>query len=113
MKKIFLALLLLMNVHAMAQTPAYFAFKDTVDGGQVYNGLITFDDLNKEESFTWLKTAQEYKPSENVIAYLQTYLSPYTMVVFMGTWCDDSHYLIPALKTHNVWRRQGKDHKEW
>ena len=25
-------------------------------------------------------------------------MKQYTMVVFLGTWCDDSHYLIPRLE---------------
>jgi thiol-disulfide isomerase/thioredoxin len=101
MKKIFcfsLALMFLINMNAIAQYPAYATYKDSVDGGVVYNGLITFDDLNKELSFTWLNEVNDYKPSENVIEFLQTYLKPYTMVLFMGTWCDDSHYLIPRLE---------------
>ena len=85
-------------MNAIAQYPAYATYKDSVDGGVVYNGLITFDDLNKELSFTWLNEVNDYKPSENVIEFLQAYLKPYTMVVFMGTWCDDSHYLIPRLE---------------
>ena len=98
MKKILLALLLLANVHAIAQNATYFAFKDSVDGGIVYDGPINFDDLNKEISFTWLKTVNEYKPAESVVEYLKTYMPGYTMVVFMGTWCDYSHYLIPRLE---------------
>ena len=101
MKKIFsfsLVLIFAMNINAMAQMPPYATYKDSVDGGVIYNGRITFDDLNKELSFTWLNVVHEYKPSENVIDFLQTYLKPYTMVVFMGTWCDDSHYLIPRFE---------------
>lgn len=87
-----------MDTKAQALVPAYVTYKDSVDGGVVYDGLITFDDLNKELSFTWLNVVREYKPSENVIEFLETYIKPYTMVVFMGTWCDDSHYLIPRLE---------------
>jgi len=87
-----------MNIGAKAQTPVYVTFKDSVDGGKVFDGLITFDDLNKEQSFTWLNVVKEYKPSEDVTDFLQKYIKPYTMVVFMGTWCDDSHYLIPRFE---------------
>ena len=97
-RSFFLVLMFIMSISAKAQVPVYVTYKDSVDGGVVYDRLITFDDLNKEGSFTWLDVSKEYKPSEDVIQFLQTYIKPYTMVVFMGTWCDDSHYLIPRLE---------------
>ncbi len=80
----------------MAQT--YITAKDD-DGGLIYNGPITFADLNKESSFTWLKSDEKaYQPNEQTQLYLNAYLKNYKLVVFMGTWCDDSHYLIPKLE---------------
>jgi len=99
MKKILLALILMMNINAEAQTPSYTTSKDSVDGGLIFNGPITFNDLGKEPTFTWYKASLEiYKPYENVEQYLKTYLPEYSLVIFMGTWCDDSHYLIPRLE---------------
>ena len=84
------------SITAMSQS--YIASKDD-DGGLIYNGRITFDDLNKEPSFTWLKGDEKaYLPDERIQLYLNAYLKNYSMVVFMGTWCDDSHYLIPKLE---------------
>ena len=86
-----------MNV--MAQNTAYDVSKDEKNGELVYNGLITFDDLNKEPTFTWLKSGNdEYKPEETAANYLRTHLKDYSIVVFLGTWCDDSHYLIPKFE---------------
>ena len=91
------ALLLMMSTHTQAQT-TYVTAKDD-DGGLIFNGPITFADLNKEASFVWLKSGEkEYTPQEQATLYLTAYLKNYTMVVFMGTWCDDSHYLIPRLE---------------
>lgn len=67
-------------------------------GEIVYNGLTTFDDLEEEESFTWLaKGAEEYRPDGTKILYLSEKLPLYDMVVVMGTWCEDSHNMIPKL----------------
>ena len=99
MKQIWIAVLLLMSTNLMAQSPAYDISKDEKEGGLIFNGTITFNDLAKEPSFTWFKPGvDEYKPDEAMVNYLRTYLGNYTMVVFMGTWCDDSHYLIPKLE---------------
>ena len=98
-KLLLLALILIMNIKVNAQTPSYSVSKDSVDGGLIFNGLITFNDLSKEPTFTWFKEGTElYKPYENIEGYLKTYLPEYSMVIFMGTWCDDSHYLIPRLE---------------
>jgi len=97
MKTIIAALLLIMSTHTQAQT-TYVTAKDD-DGGLIFNGPITFADLNKEASFVWLKSGEkEYTPQEQATLYLTAYLKNYTMVVFMGTWCDDSHYLVPKLE---------------
>jgi thiol-disulfide isomerase/thioredoxin len=99
MKKILLVLILIMNIKATAQNTTYSVSKDSVDGGLIFDGPVTFNDLNNEPSFTWLKSAVEsYKPYDNIVQYLKTYLPDYTMVIFLGTWCDDSHYLIPRLE---------------
>ena len=98
MKKILFALMLLASTTAMAQTPTYIPSKDSVDGGIIFNGPVTFDDLNGEVTFTWTGHSKEYKPYDKVIDYLQKYLKDYSIVVFMGTWCDDSHILIPRLE---------------
>ena len=82
----------------MAQR-AYKVSKDSTDGGLIFNGVVTFDDLENESSFTWLKSGEkEYSPEEKDLKLLQFYLRQYTMVVFLGTWCDDSHNLIPKLE---------------
>ena len=90
-------------MHAMAQNKAYDVSKDTSKeeniGGLVYNGPITFNDLDSEPTFTWLKSGDdEYKPKKKPISYLREHLKDYTIVVFMGTWCDDSHNIIPKLE---------------
>jgi thiol-disulfide isomerase/thioredoxin len=98
MKKIFAVILLLMNLQAMAQH-SFDISKDTKDEGLIYNGQITFSDLNKEPSFKWLKSGyDEYMPKPELLRYLNENLKNYSMVVFLGTWCDDSHYLVPKLE---------------
>jgi len=98
MKGILAALLLLASMHAMAQK-AYTVTRDTEDTGFIYNGLITFNDLDNEATFDWLRIGNHgYSPDDETITYLSSSLDRYTMVVFMGTWCDDSHNLVPKLE---------------
>lgn len=86
------------TLHATAQSD-YDVSKDKENSAVVFKGKISFDDLNKEPTFGWLKRGEQaYKPSKEAIAYLKKYLGRYDLVVFMGTWCDDSHETIPKLE---------------
>ncbi len=96
MYKLLLALLLMINISAGAQTKTYDTTRDVKNGQMVFNGPITFNDLFTETSFNWLQSGiDEYKPVADAMAVLQSRLKEYTIVVFIGTWCDDSHYLLP------------------
>src|ERR1700744_1342541 len=96
MKNTFLAVLIMISLHTYAQSN-YEVIKDK--DAVIFKGACTFEDLNKEPSFTWLqKGMNAYKPDSTKIAYLKKNLPKYRMVVFMGTWCDDSHFLIPKLE---------------
>jgi thiol-disulfide isomerase/thioredoxin len=88
---------------ATSAETAYTISKDEKDGGRIFNGVITFNDLNNEESFYWMRTGRsEYTPDDSKVATLKKLNDPqyknYKLVVFMGTWCSDSHDLIPKLE---------------
>lgn len=97
MKYLFLLAFLLLSLNGTAQKN-YSVSKDSTTGQAIFRGRITLDDLAQEPSFHWLaKGEKEYRPDSTIMAFLKTELPKYSLVVFMGTWCDDSHYLIPKL----------------
>jgi thiol-disulfide isomerase/thioredoxin len=99
MKQLLVALMLLFSMQATAQNKAYDISQDPKGDGLIFNGPITFADLNGEHSFAWLKSGYDgYQPDKAGLAYLAGTLGDYTMVVFLGTWCDDSHELVPKLE---------------
>lgn len=72
--------------------------KDVENGAVVYKGQFTFEDMLQEESFGWLQRgATSYKPDSVTMVYLKKHLPDYQLVVLLGTWCEDSHVLIPKL----------------
>lgn len=98
MKKLLTAIALMMSttLFAQAQGSDYDVSKDAENGAVVFKGQVTFADLEKEPSFSWLKSgADTYKPDSNAVKYLKQHLRNYEMVVLMGTWCDDSQNLMP------------------
>lgn len=97
MRKLLLAAALLTSLHSFAQSD-FDKSKDKESGAVVYKGQISFNDLESESSFSWLKRgAAAYKPDTTAIAYLKKNLPKYEMVVLMGTWCEDSQNLVPKL----------------
>jgi thiol-disulfide isomerase/thioredoxin len=119
MRKMLLFSFILIGTHTMAQNestvPTRFSdepasdhvtktssdfdvMKDEKNGMIVYKGQITFENIKKEKSFNWFPTGvKQYKPDAAQTAYLQQHLGDYDMVIFMGTWCSDSHDVIPKL----------------
>ena len=96
MRIIFLALAIFTVMHTQAQGTFDKAINDRNE--LVFTGQFTFTDLKQEESFKWmLDGIAAYQPNAEDISYLKNELNKYQLVVFMGTWCEDSHNLIPKL----------------
>lgn len=96
MRILFLALAIFTVMHTQAQGTFDKAINDRNE--LVYTGQFTFTDLQREESFKWMQEGIEtYQPATEAIGYLKGELSKYKLVVFMGTWCEDSHNLVPKL----------------
>ena len=86
-----------MSLPATAQK-TYVTAKDDQTGAVVFKGPITMADLSGEHSFSWMKRGEtDYKPDSAAIKALRFALPAYTLVTFMGTWCDDSQSIIPKL----------------
>lgn len=96
MRVLITVFLLLVTMHIQAQSFKKFTDEDTQD--LIYQGQVTFTDLQKEKAFGWYdKGAAAYNPDKETIARLKPILKSHTFVVFLGTWCSDSHKLIPEL----------------
>lgn len=96
MKRIFLVALLL-----VALWPAIFAqhqyetLKDS-DGTPILKGLITRDLLTQDTAFRWY--ARNHKAyAGNDAPALARHKDSIQLVIFLGTWCEDSQVIIPRL----------------
>ncbi len=63
----------------------------------IYKGQCTFEDIGKVAAFHLTEKAEAYQPAGAVLDALKKELGQYQLVIFLGTWCEDSHYLIPQL----------------
>ena len=63
-------------------------------------GIISREVLVNDTSFKWYAENQRtYKPGPFAIEGLQKNKDSIQLLVFMGTWCDDSQYIIPKFYT--------------
>ncbi len=86
-----------------------FAFLSSVAFGQnqyqvlverpnekTYKGIISQEVLLADTSFKWYaENLKGYNPNKAGIEGLRLHKDSVQLLVFMGTWCEDSHVIIP------------------
>lgn len=77
--------------------PFYEVSRDVQNGSKVLKGYVKKEDMTSDTAFAWF--AQNQK---NYTAYTKAVDAlkknkDVQFVVFMGTWCDDSKFIIPKL----------------
>lgn len=66
------------------------------DGTKMLKGLISREILENDSSFSWYAPGKKfYTPDADAINNLKRNADSLELVVFMGTWCEDSHFIIP------------------
>jgi thiol-disulfide isomerase/thioredoxin len=63
---------------------------------KTFKGFISRDILINDTSFHWYAENQkDYKPNADAIEGLKKQKDSIELIAFMGTWCHDSHAIIP------------------
>ena len=89
--------MLILNFHIMAQQP-YEIIKDSSTGIKIFKGIISEELLIHENSFTWMSAdLSGYSPKRDLIDLLINNKDNIHLIVFAGTWCEDTHYILPRL----------------
>lgn len=81
-------------VSVNAQTP----YKTSVDsaGNKMLVGRINEKMLANDSSFRWFYYGvNNYKPDPAWVKYISFYRDSFDVVIFAGTWCNDSKRLLP------------------
>lgn len=61
-------------------------------------GILSREVITGDTSFKWYADAQKiYTPKPEAVEALQKNKDSVQLLVFMGTWCEDSHFVIPRL----------------
>ena len=93
-KQILGIILCLLSVAVLAQTP-YEVLQERPNE-KTLKGWLTRTVLEQENSFTWMQeNYKAYQPHAPGLQTLRQYKDSVRFLVFMGTWCEDSHFIIP------------------
>jgi len=96
MKKFLISIILTFlvggSVFAQSQTEIS---RDAKNGSKVIKGIISRQDLESDTAFAWYaENLKYYHPQPTAVAALKKNPN-IEFIVFMGTWCDDSHFIVP------------------
>ena len=90
-----LVAVIIIHVSVLAQSQ-YEVLKDT-DGGKILKGIISRDILAKDTSFKWYAQNMKAYTGEKDAAIFGKHKDSIQLVIFLGTWCEDSQVIIPKL----------------
>ena len=95
MKKTIYAIIvaLLLNVPGFAQSQ--FQVSSERPNEKTYKGIISRDILMADSSFKWMNYARNFSADKNAVEGLKKNKDSIQLLVFMGTWCEDSQNIIP------------------
>lgn len=65
----------------------------------IYRGMVTRHDLESDTSFHWYQESREMytHPDKNLVKALAAGRDSIYFLIFAGTWCEDTHYILPKL----------------
>ena len=67
-------------------------------GEKSLRGIINRQVLESDTSFTWYAAnLKGYTPRPDAVAGLRQHKDSLHLLVYMGTWCEDSHFVIPKM----------------
>jgi thiol-disulfide isomerase/thioredoxin len=97
--KLILHTILLVSIclHSAAQN-GYIVSKDSSTGQKILQGIISEEILQHETSFTWMNVnLSNHTPDSNAVKLLQKHKDSLHLLIFLGTWCEDSQQILPKL----------------
>ncbi|TMI73435.1 MAG: thioredoxin family protein [Bacteroidetes bacterium] len=97
MKKLLSTIAILFLLHYATLAQNQFQVFSERPNEKTYKGIISRDVLMADTSFTWLNSAKNFVPEKSALDALRKGKDSIQLLVFMGTWCEDSHDVIPRL----------------
>jgi hypothetical protein len=95
MKKVIIVILVLsLGIAGLAQSQYQVLVEKPNE--KTFKGIISREDLLADTSFHWYaENLQHYSPNALALNSLRNQKDSIQLLLFMGTWCEDSHFVVP------------------
>jgi hypothetical protein len=98
MRQLFLTFVCIAYSLTLSAQSGYVSFKDSVTGQTILQGIISEEILRDDVSFKWMNVGlSNYKPDSLANSLLHKHKDSLHLLIFMGTWCEDSQQILPKL----------------
>jgi hypothetical protein len=95
-KHLLIAIISCLLGYAATAQGQYEISTDKQNGSKVLKGIIARQALESDTAFKWYASAYKaYSPNAEGLSALKQYRDSLHIIAFMGTWCEDSHFVIP------------------
>ena len=95
MNKILVIIFSLITLSMSSQAQDFVRELDQKTDKPLLRGQISFKDLLNETAYPWMQ--DKYETSPITIKKIKPLLPKYRLVVFAGTWCEDTQAILPEL----------------
>jgi thiol-disulfide isomerase/thioredoxin len=76
----------------------YEISKDPQNGQKTLKGILSRELLQNDTAFSWMHSnISWYKPNAECVTNLTAQKDSIQLLVFIGTWCEDSQIILPQL----------------
>jgi hypothetical protein len=83
---------------SLSAQSGYIRSRDSTTGQTIFQGIISEEILRNEASFQWMNVnLSGYQPDSLAYKLLAKHKDSLHMLIFLGTWCEDSQQIIPKL----------------
>lgn len=95
--QLFIFLIICTASFAQPVVHSYEISTDEKTGTKVLKGLLHRSDIESDTSFKWFKDNMKYGQADaSAVAAFQKNASKFQIIVFGGTWCEDTQNLLPV-----------------
>lgn len=98
MKKLSALVITLFASQLLFSQVQYEVSKDPKNGQKTLRGILSREILQNDTSFSWMHSnISWYKPNAECVTNLTAVKDSIQLLVFIGTWCEDSQIILPQL----------------
>jgi len=97
MRKMLFSLVAVIVIHVSVFAQSQYEVLKDNDGGKILKGIISRDLLTKDTSFKWYAQNLKAYTGGTDAAIFGKHKDSIQLVIFLGTWCEDSQVIIPKL----------------